>query len=82
MMIYGSEDISADLNASNNSFTTTEKINRETYTVKLTYVHKIDLEDLKKTDPLVNKSEAVQALNIIFKSILQQMKFCEIGQNS
>jgi hypothetical protein len=59
MMIYASNDVSGDLNASNSSYTTTEKINRETYTVKITYVHKIDLEDLKKTDPLVNKSEAV-----------------------
>jgi hypothetical protein len=59
MMIYAPNNIEEKLKAPNDSFTTNEKINRETYTVKMTYVHQINLDDLHSTDPGVNKAEAV-----------------------
>ena len=63
-------------------FGTKEKVNGTSYSVKLKYDHQIVLEDLFSLDSSVNKSPAIQFLDILVKSMMREMKFVEIGRNS
>jgi len=57
-------------------------VNKKKYALALNYHKHIDLQILKSESNIVNKLPAIKFINIFIKSLMQDMKYIEIGKNA